>query len=129
MRRIMFVTLAATMLVVGAVAFAASVHGIAELSSLSASGVTGQARLNEVQNQLNFQSQIRGLQPGAEYAVQWYSNSSCTTEATVNVIETFTSNPQGMASVNAKLQKTLPEIGSISVVRTSDNTAVACGAV
>jgi hypothetical protein len=130
MRRLMSVILAATVLAIGAVAIAApSQHGTADLQSLSASGVTGQARLNEVQSQINFQAQIRGLQPGIEYQLQWYANSSCQIEATVNVIGTFTANPAGMASFNAKLDKTLPDIGSVSVVRVSDSAALACGSV
>ena len=129
MRSFMSVILAAAVLAIGAIAFAAAQHGTADLQSLSASGVTGQARLNEVQSKLNFQAQIRGLQPGIEYNVQWYSNTSCTPEASVNIIESFTANPAGMASIQAKLDKTLPDIGSVSVVRVSDLSVQACGAV
>jgi len=128
-RNLMSVILAGAVLAIGAVAFAAAQHGTADLQSLSASGVTGQAKLNEVQSKLNFQAQIRGLQPATEYRIQWYSNSSCTQEATVNVIEAFTANPAGMASISTKLDKTLPEIGSVSVVRVSDLSVQACGAV
>jgi hypothetical protein len=130
MRSIMSVCLAAAVLAIGAIAFAASVKGTAELQSFGASGVTGSARLNEVQPaKLNFQAQIRGLDPGAGYRIQWYTNTSCTTEAEVKVIEAFKANPAGMGSVQATLARNLPEIGSISVVRVSDNTVVACGAV
>src|SRR5881628_471693 len=99
MRRIMSVFLATATLAIGAVAFAASQHGTADLTSLSASGVTGQARLNQVEKQLNFQAQIRGLQPGVEYRIQWYSNQSCQVEASVNVIGSFTSNSAGMGNL------------------------------
>jgi hypothetical protein len=129
MRSFMSVILSAAVLAIGAIAFAAAQHGTADLQSLSASGVTGQARLNEVQSKLNFQAQIRGLQPATDYQIQWYSNSNCTQEATVNVIETFTANPAGMASISAKLDQTLPDIGSVSVVRVSDLSVQACGAV
>jgi len=129
MRSFMSVILSAAVLAIGAIAFAAAQHGTADLQSLSASGVTGQARLNEVQSQINFQAQIRGLQPATEYQIQWYSNSSCTPEASVNVIESFTANPAGMASISAKLDKTLPDIGSVSVVRVSDSAVLACGSV
>jgi hypothetical protein len=129
MRSFMSVILSVAVLAIGAIAFAAAQHGTADLQSLSASGVTGQARLNEVQSQINFQAQIRGLQPATEYRIQWYSNSSCTPEASVTVIESFTANPAGMASIQAKLDKTLPDIGSVSVVRVSDSAVLACGSV
>jgi hypothetical protein len=45
------------------------------------------------------------------------------------VIESFTANPAGMASIQAKLDKTLPDIGSVSVVRVSDSAVLACGSV
>ena len=130
MRSFMSVILAAAVLAIGAIAFAAAQHGTADLQSLSASGVTGLAKLNEVQPaKLNFQAQIRGLDPGAGYRIQWYTNTSCTTEADVKVIEAFKANPAGMASVQAQLARNLNEIGSISVVRVSDDAVVACGAV
>ena len=130
MRKFMSVILAAAFLAIGAIAFAASQHGTADLQSQSASGVTGQAKLNEVQpGKLNFQSQIRGLDPGAAYRIQWFTNTSCATEADVKVIESFKANPAGMASVQATLARNVEEFGSISVVRVSDLTVVACGAV
>jgi hypothetical protein len=130
MRNLMSVILAAAFLAIGAIAFAASQHGIADLQSLSASGVTGQARLNEVQpDKVNFQAQIRGLDPGAAYRIEWYTNTSCTAEADVKVIEAFKANPAGMASIQATLARNIEEFGSIGVVRVSDLTVVACGAV
>jgi hypothetical protein len=125
----MSVILAAAVLAIGTVAFAQSQRAKAELTPLTIAGVTGQARLHEVQGGVQVQMQIRGLEPGVEYTAQWYQNTSCAIEAEVRVIETFTANPAGNANLSARLDRTLPEFGSISVVLSSENTVQACGQV
>jgi len=130
MRRLVSVFLGVAVFVVAAVVFAAPAqHGNADLTALSASGVSGKAQLVEAANGVNVALQVKGLRPGIEYTAQFYQNSSCQPEATTNLIERFTANPSGGASINAKLTKHLPDFGSISVVLASDETVQACGPV
>ncbi|HJZ59424.1 MAG TPA: hypothetical protein VKE74_31050 [Gemmataceae bacterium] len=130
MRRSMFVFAAVALLAVTAIAFAAPPQrGSADLSPLASSTVSGTAKLNQVQSDVAVHLQIRGLTPGTDYRAQWYTNTTCTVEATNKVIEAFTANPAGIANISVKLSNmTLSDFGSISVVL-ADNTVQACGAV
>jgi hypothetical protein len=124
MRSILSVVSTAAVLAIAAIAFAAPPQqGSAQLESLSASGVSGEARLKEFQaTETQIQAQISGLQPGIEYSLMFSGAQSGT-------VETFTANPSGRANVNARVAVPIEQISTLSVVRTSDNTTVASGPV
>ena len=134
MRRLVLTSLAATLVVgITTLAFAqAGRHVKADFSPFASSGISGTVDLNEQPRGVTaVKVLVKGLDPGAEYFTTWYSNSSCTQEANsqLNVIGTFKANPAGNATMLGRLNKTIGEIGSVSIKLSSDQSLQACATI
>lgn len=132
MRRLVASILAAALLGAVAVsAFAAANHAKADLAPIAVSGVTGSAEFNEVaaKGETNVVLKVKGLQPNVDYTSRIFTNTTCTPEAASLEVASFRSNPNGMATIQAKLDRPINQIGSISVLLSSDQSQLACGQV
>jgi|SRR5215471_6540640 len=71
---------------------------------------------------------LKGLEPNTQYAAVIYTDPNMTCGAgTSTQILTFTANPAGVATWNAKTSLTLAQIGSIGIIQ--GGTLAACAAV
>jgi hypothetical protein len=114
---------------VTSVAFAASTKVVANFIAQESSGVSGQATLNALpQGGTVIHGKITGLQPSTDYLSQYFTDGTCTAAPGTEVTR-FRSNPQGMAEFNAKVDKNLGDIKSISIQLGSDMSLKACAAV
>jgi hypothetical protein len=130
MRRVPVLPIVLAALLVSSVAFAAANRVSATFESLAASGIQGGADLNSVAGGTNIHESIRGLTPGVVYASFIYQgNTTCASGSPLTQVMQFTANPQGIATVNAKVSVDLTQIGSVSIQRVSDNTLLACASV
>lgn len=104
----------------------------ATFEPLAASGVSGDARLQEMNDgSTRIHGSLRGLEPNVEYVSVIFQNASCSAvsgDEGVQIV-TFTANPAGIANYNVQASQELSAIGSIAVWPTSTQTLVACGAV
>lgn len=120
-------------LLVAAVAFAAKpASGTANITSLSASGITGTADIKFEQSGLaRVHESITGLTPGVQYESLVFQGSTTCGSGTSAVLMTFTANAAGKANFNvsAPPQVNIQSGASISVERVSDSALVACGEV
>ena len=123
MRNVLSIVATAVVLIAGVALAAPPRQGTADLTSLSASGVTGDVKLKEFQaTETQINAAIRGLQPGVEYRLEFSGAQS-------GVIETFTAKNSGLEHVNGRISVPMDQFNTISVVRTSDNATVASGNV
>jgi len=132
MRRLVLTSLAATLVGITTLAFAqAERHVKADFTPFASTGIAGTVDLTEQPSraQTAVRAQLKGLQPGAEYFVSWYTNSSCTQEASVNLIGTFTANPAGIGMLRGSVNASLSQIGSVSVKLSSDQSLQACATI
>ena len=113
---------------VAAVAIADPDKKVAQFDQLSASGVSGEARLNPMpQGGTKIQAQLQGLVPNTEYVSVIFANGTCTGGGEILEVTTFTANPAGKAVYNQRVDQELIEIHSVSVQLASDLTVfVAC---
>lgn len=113
-----------------AVAFAAKGDRVeASFESLSASGVTGQASLQSMQQGgTQIHVQVRGLQPGTDYVTQYFTDGSCTAAPGVQVAS-FKANPAGIGNFNVRIDADISAIRSLSVQTQSDLALKACASV
>ena len=128
MRRFTF-PFALAFCLVSVVALAAPDRVTAPFEALTASGITGEARLNPMAQQgtVRIQVQLKGLEPNAEY-VSLLSGSSPCTAGVGEVLASFTANPAGNANFHVEVVQDITAIGSISVALVSDPTVLACAA-
>lgn len=104
----------------------------AEFNALAASGVSGDAQLmSKASGGTKVHLRLEGLDPNTEYTVQWYTEATCGAPGIIEdqVVGTLNVNPQGRAVLNADVNQDLSEIGSISVLMTSDGAAQACATI
>ena len=128
MRRFSF-PFALAICLVSAVALAGSDRITAQFEALTASGISGEARLNPmVQGTTRIQVQLKGLQPNAEYVSLVFENGTCASGVSTQ-LATFTANPAGIAVVHNDVALDISTIRSISVQLASDPTVLACAAV
>ena len=126
---------ASAALLVASVAFAQKpATGTADITSLSASGVSGSADIKfDQQNGLaRVHEQISGLTPGVQYISQVFVGSTTCGSGTSAVLMTFTANAAGKANFNVIAPPQVsPAEGSasISVQLASDNSLLACGEI
>ena len=113
-----------------AVAFADNDRVTAQFEALTASGISGEARLNPMvqQNTTRIQVQLQGLQPNTEYVAFIYTDGTCTS-GTSTQLATFTANPAGRAVFHNDVTQELSAIGSISVQLASSVALLACADV
>jgi len=129
---VLFVALAA--LLVTSVAFAAKpATGTANISALSASGISGIAdlRFDQQSGLARVHESLSGLTPGVQYVSLVYSGSTTCGSGSSVVLMTFTANAAGRANfqVDAPPQVNANPGASISVQRVSDNALLACGEI
>ena len=130
MKRLSFVPLVLAVSLLTTIAFAAVERKAGSFGDLAGSGVQGKVDLMAAPQDLtSIHGSARNLQPGTEYAVIWYRNTSCSPELSTQVVDTFKGNPSGIASFQGKVQIPLSEINSVGIVRTSDQILVACAPV
>ena len=111
---------------ISAVALADPDKKVAQFDQLSASGVSGEVRLNPMpQGGTRIQSQIEGLVPNTEYVSVIFADGTCGGGEIIEVT-TFTANPAGTAVYNQRVDLELSEIHSVSVQLASDLTFAAC---
>jgi hypothetical protein len=114
---------------VATVALAASDKVVATFISQESSGVSGDATLNALaQGGTVIHGRIAGLEPNVEYVSQYFTDGACTATPASQVAR-FRSNPRGTAEFNAKVDKSIADIKSISVQAASDMSLKACAAV
>ena len=133
MKRLSFVPLVLAVTMLTTIAFAAAEKKAGIFQELAASGVSGKVDLVGVaqKGETSIHGQARNLEPNTEYLVIWYRNTTCSPEAgsETQVVERFTSNPQGMSAFQGKVQIPVADINSVSILRASDLTAQACAPV
>jgi hypothetical protein len=101
------------------IAVATAVHGSehhvrADLVPFNNSGVTGFVQLTQLPHGgANLHVVARGLTPGTVYASFYYESDDCSAPA--DELEEFTSNGNGNAEVNHKIDEDVDEVGSVSV--------------
>ncbi len=111
------------------IALAASDRVTATFESLSASGVSGEARLNPMaQGGTLIQANLKGLQPNTDYVSFIYQNGTCATGTSTELVR-FTANSAGIAVFHQQVSEDITAIGSISVQLASDLTVQACATV
>jgi hypothetical protein len=129
MRRIS-VPFALVTLLVAAVALADSDRVAVQFEALSASGISGEVRLNPMQQGgTRIQSHIANLEPSTEYVSLLFQEGGCTTGGVSTELARFTSNPAGIAVYNVLATQEISAIGSISVQLASDPAVLACATV
>ena len=126
--------LAATVLVAACLASVASAQNdkiTAQFEALAASGVVGEVSLNPMPNgEIQFRSQLKGLEPNTEYSVVVYDQSASCGAGTSEVqIVTFTSNKAGVAAWNEKASLALTSVESIGIRQQPTTTLVACATI
>jgi len=129
MRRFSF-PLALALCLVSAVALAAPDRVAVEFEALAASGISGDARLNPMEQQAvtRVQVQLKGLQPNTEYVALIFSEGTCGSGVSTP-LATFTSNPAGNAVYHVDVNQDISAIGSISVQLATDPALLACATV
>jgi hypothetical protein len=91
---------------------------------------TDPGQIGDPNLRVQLHANLKGLEPNSEYAVFIYGDPDLTCGAGASTqILTFTSNPAGNASWNAKVSLTLAQIGSVGVRGPSRHTLVACASV
>ena len=130
MRRLVLATLAVALVGLSAVAFAASRQGRADFTPLAASGISGQVKLNgqEGKEETHIVLQAKGLQD-VEYVAVAYTNNTCQPEAQTFELARFTPKGPGMVNWTGKVNRSIEQIGSISLQLASDQSVQACASV
>ena len=114
---------------VSAVALAGSDKVTAQFEALTASGISGEARLNPMnQGTTRIQVQLKGLEPNAEYVSLIYTDGTCTSGVSTQ-LATFTANPAGNAVFHNDVSQDITAISSISVQLASSPAVLACAGV
>ena len=134
MRRLVLTSLAATLVGITTLAFAqAERHVKADFTPFASAGLSGTVDLFEQPRggATSVKVLVKGLEPGVEYFATWYTNSSCTVEATSDqqIIGRFTANPAGNANMVGRLNKDINEIGSVSIRLGSDRSLQGCATI
>ena len=102
---------------------------VVNFTSEASSGVSGQAMLNGLpQGGTVIHGKLSGLQPNVEYVSQAFTDAACGTGPATQ-IDRFTANANGAAVFNAKIDKNLSDIKSVSVQLGSDQSLKACAPV
>ena len=128
MRRFSF--LAVAVVLASTVALADSDRFVAQFEALTASGISGEARLNPMpQGNTRIQGRLDGLQPNADYVSVIFQDGTCTAGGVTTVVAHFTANAAGKAVFNELVGQDISTIRSISVQLASDPTVLACAGV
>jgi hypothetical protein len=128
MRRFSF-PFAVVAVLAATIALAAPDRKVAQFEPLAASGISGEARLNPMNDgTTRIQGQLVGLQPSTDYVAVVSQDATCGGTASL-VIAHFTANPAGRAVFNELVTQDISTIGSISVQLASDPTVLACAGV
>jgi cytochrome c556 len=133
MRRFFLSSLVAAACLVSVSALAASNRVTAQFDSVSpaATGISGQVTLGALPSgQTMVHTQLRGLQPGADYVVNLYpQGSACGSGLITTEVWQFKANPNGIANFNQKVSVDISEIGSVSLQRPNEITVLSCADV
>jgi len=94
-------------------------------------GIAGDVTLHQYGDpdiRVQLHANLKGLEPNAQYAAVIFGdpNETCGAGTSTQIL-TFTANPAGLATWNAKTSLTLAQIGSIGIIQ--GGTLVACAAV
>ena len=89
-------------------------HVKAPLEQVNGSGVSGTVQLTQMPHGgANLVVVAQGLTPRSSYASFYYESADCSAPA--DLLESFTADDEGHATVHGKIDEDVDEVGSVSV--------------